>query len=546
MKYLFSLAFPVLFILFTTEIAIKSSSETIISQEWLLTIHPEYRIDEVLIALENDKNVVLKRIKQLSGINHIYLVSSKGNIKASQLKAQVFAHPLVKYFSKNIQVHFRDKRPNDPRYDVNQWDMEVIGAPAAWEHTTGGKTPNGDDIVVAVIDQGFQLEHPDLQGNFWIFEDEIAGDGIDNDGNGFIDDVLGWDAEDQAPLPSVQSFHGTGVVGIIGAKGNNDLGVTGINWNVKILPISVQNTGNLSAVFVAYDYVIRQRALYNNTNGEKGAYIIVSNSSFGADNTRPEDFPEWCEFYNTMGETGILSVASTTNKRFDVDEVGDLPSNCTSKYLIAVTSTSMDDSYSGLGFGTTSVDMAAPGNETFTTTSNSNYNVLGSNSSASPHVAGALALIYSLDCKNMAALMLSDRESYMEILKNAIFEGTDQKTDLQDKTVTGGRLNIANSIGLIIERCDDVIDNGDYSLNLYPNPADEQITIDYQSPNTDEQSFKLINSNGTLIRNITHSPLISGAKKKSIQLVDLPPGTYYISMSKDDGQISAPFIITHQ
>ncbi len=541
MKLLYIILIPILFLLSSG----SQDYSRILQQEWLLTIHPDYSIKQVSQKIYTDLGVRLESIKTISQKQHIYLVAYQGNLGEQLLKSKVYAHPMVKYFSKNRRVYLREKRPNDPNYDVSQWNMELIEAPTAWEFTTGGTTPNGDEIVIAVIDNAFELTHDDLRDNLWRFEDEIPNDGIDNDGNGFIDDYEGWDAKNGIGIRSQSKYHGTGVAGILGARGNNSLGVTGVNWNVKILPISIESITTVDAVLSAYNYVSTQRALYNETQGQKGAYIVVTNNSFGIDRTFPEEYPEWCAYYNTMGDLGILSVSATSNNRVDVDVVGDLPTNCDSKYLITVTSVGKEDQYSGLGFGAKSVDIAAPGNGTFTTAENNSFKILGSNSSASPHVAGTIALLYSLDCNLMGKLMKEDPESYMELMKSVIFEGADKKAELEEIIVTGGRLNIAGSMNILISRCDDIIENGDYALiNIYPNPATQgMLFVEYQSPTIDPQEFVIYDNKGSLIYQVRHNPILSGKKVLALPDTQLPAGSYYIALITDAQPIVKSFVV---
>jgi len=128
------------------------------------------------------------------------------------------------------------RTPNDPAY-INQADMNLIGMPAAWDITTGGVTAEGDTIVVAVIDQGFQVDHEDLVDNIWLNHFEIPGDGIDNDLNGYTDDHRGYSVVTDNDAHTVNS-HGTSVCGIIGARGNNGKGAAGVNWHVKLMLVS--------------------------------------------------------------------------------------------------------------------------------------------------------------------------------------------------------------------------------------------------------------------------------------------------------------------
>src|SRR5690606_9496705 len=141
--------------------------------------------------------------------------------------------------------------------------------------------------------------------------DETPNNGIDDDNNGYVDDYDGWNAYNSTGnIPSAN--HGTHVAGIAGAIGNNEIGISGVNWNVKTMPIA-GSSGNEATVVEAYAYALEMRARYNETDGDEGAFIVVTNTSFGVDMGDPTNFPIWCSMYDELGEVGILSCAATAN-----------------------------------------------------------------------------------------------------------------------------------------------------------------------------------------------------------------------------------------
>jgi subtilisin family serine protease len=183
--------------------------------------------------------------------------------------------------------------PDDPQFP-SQWQWLNTGqtgglvdgdidADKAWEFSTGGLTALGDTIVVAIVDDGLDISHQDIIENAWTNYHEIDGNGIDDDGNGYIDDIHGWDAYANDPeiWPNHNFNHGLNVAGMIGARGNNTIGVTGINWNVKIMMIVGGDPE--SAAIASYSYALIQRELYESTHGAKGAFVVATNSSWGID-----------------------------------------------------------------------------------------------------------------------------------------------------------------------------------------------------------------------------------------------------------------------
>jgi hypothetical protein len=359
----------------------------------------------------------------------------------------------------NHQIELRESTENQPDdlYFGLQWNMNNIGADGglagadidalrAWDITTGGLTAFGDTIVVAVVDGGSSLGHLDL--NLFKNRNEIQGNGIDDDENGYIDDYNGWNAyNNSGQIP--EHAHGTHVSGIVGARGNNTMGVTGVNWNVKILPIAGSSTQE-STVIKAYSYVYEMRSLYNETHGEKGAFIVTTNSSFGVNNGQPDDYPIWGAMYDSLGTLGILNAAATANANVNVDVAGDIPTAFESPWLITVTNTTNQDiKFSSAGYGVLSIDLGAPGTQIYSTKLNNTYAYSTGTSMASPHIAGATALLFAAADSSFMEEYQAHPEAKILEIKQFLLQGTDPLEDLQGKTVSGGRLNLYNSLILM-------------------------------------------------------------------------------------------------
>jgi len=285
--------------------------------------------------------------------------------------------------------------PNDSDYD-ELWHLPQISAPDAWDVTTGSR-----EIIVAVLDAGVDIDHPDLEPNLWTNPGEIAGNGIDDDQNGFADDVHGWDfvRRDSDPGPDMSNkaiqdaiVHGSIVAGIAGAKGNNSEGITGVNWNVTIMPVRMLNdvgSGTSFQAAAAVDYAV-----------QNGANVI--NLSFSGPS---QDLPLRGAIKDAY-EAGVVVVAAMGNdgQDTDLDPVYPACYEGADDWVIGVVSSGATDEKSSFSnYGNNCADIAAPGELIYSTSyedGSAEYSDLyignaSGTSMAAPVVSGAVALILS-------------------------------------------------------------------------------------------------------------------------------------------------------
>jgi subtilisin family serine protease len=318
--------------------------------------------------------------------------------------------------------------PNDPYYPklygLNNTGQTGgtpdadVDAKEAWS-TTGSPT-----TVVAVTDEGVDVNHPDLRGNIWVNVDEIPGDGIDDDRNGYVDDVNGWDfAHDDASVYDAADGdnHGTHVAGTIAAQGNNGTGVTGVNWLAGIMALKFlgPNGGYTSDAVEALNYAVANGAkISNNSWGGGGSSVALQQAISKAD------------------AAGHLFVAAAGNDGTNNDVTPHYPSNYTNANIISVAATDDRDTLASFSnFGASSVDLAAPGVNILSTLPGNRYGSYSGTSMATPHVTGVAALLKGQNPT------LSDGQ-----LKAQILQFVESKNSLQDKVATGGRLNAAAAL----------------------------------------------------------------------------------------------------
>lgn len=303
---------------------------------------------------------------------------------------------------------------------ASQWALDAMRATQAWDVTTGSRS-----VVVAVIDSGIDLTHPDLVGNIWTNPGEIAGNGIDDDGNGFVDDVHGWNFVTNDANVQDGYGHGTHVAGIIGASGNNGVGVTGINWNVSIMALRFQDNqglGYTGDAIKAIQYATMMRRDY-------GVNVVVINASWGGGTGYSSTLET---ALRDAGTAGITFVAAAGNGGADNDAITRYPSGYDLPNVIAVGACGSTGELAGFSnYGATSVDLAASGTGIYSTLPGGQYGWLSGTSQAAPQVAGAVAL-----------LAAGKPGISVDAVRAALLGSVDRLPSLSGKVASGGRLDV--------------------------------------------------------------------------------------------------------
>ncbi len=292
-----------------------------------------------------------------------------------------------------------------------------IDAPEAWGINIGSR-----DILVGVIDTGIDRTHPDLAANMWTNPGEIPGNGIDDDGNGYVDDVHGWDFVNNTNNPADDHYHGTHCAGTIGAVGGNGVGVVGVAHHVSLVALkflSATGGGTTSDAVEAVAYAT-------------GLGVHLTSNSWGGGGYSQALH----DVIQEAGEAGQLFIAAAGNNGSNTDFAVNYPSGYDLDNIVAVAATDHADALAGFSnYGAASVDLAAPGVNTYSTAPGNTYRSLSGTSMATPHVAGA------------AAVLLSEAPSLSApALKTLLLSTTDAKPALAGKTVSGGRLNLHSAL----------------------------------------------------------------------------------------------------
>jgi len=519
----------------------------------------------------------------------------------------VYAEPNWKYKIDNV--------PNDPFFTDQQALISdqkgMINAPGAWDVQTGD--PNR---VVGILDTGIDWTHQDLVDNIWqnLAEDAdgdgkvLEWDGLqwifdpgdengkDDDGNGYIDDFVGWDWSNNDNNPYDDHNHGTHVAGIIGAVGNNNIGVTGICWDVQLMALKCfddKGSGRLSDILLAIEYSIKKD-------------VKLTNNSWGGNYCASALY----EMIKLADESGQLFLTSAGNGNSDIDTYDYLPATYALDNILTVMGSSPEDErpdsdFDASNYGTFAVDVAAPSMKVLSTVPNNQYGFKSGTSMAVPHVVGAAVLLWA---ENPG---LSNTELKEEILCRA-----ESTSSFEDICASGGRLDIGNMlnyenvVGISYDRsctepaiqfeaseplaqasyiwsfgdgkmsedaqpkhtyenmnksyevCVNVFDNcgktftaceiidpskcktnhtsiGQKGLKrVYPNPFSDSFSVEYEIEKAGVTSISLYDLSGKLVEKLLQAPQEAGKHQYQFEVNQLPKSVYLLRLNTPDGQFS--------
>ncbi|MBM3966251.1 MAG: hypothetical protein FJ308_14485 [Planctomycetes bacterium] len=428
---------------------------------------------------------IFTKTMQASGLGQMERVSLGNGVTVPQALAALANNPFVAYAEPNY-IYKPAFVSNDTYYSNGSlWGMYGDDSPAAvgpvgttnafgsqaekaWNDNIVGKS----SVVVGIIDEGVQTTHPDLVNNIWVNPFETPNDGIDNDGNGYVDDVNGWDFvnNDKTVYDAGGDSHGTHVAGTIGGDGGNGAGVVGVNWDVTMISTKFLGTngGSTANAVKALDYLTDLKSRH-------GINIVATNNSWGGGGYSQSLH----DAIIRSAKSNILFVAAAGNSTTNNDTTASYPSNYNTTVgtstqtaasydsviaVAAISNTGAIASFSS--FGATTVDIGAPGVSINSSVPTNTYASYNGTSMATPHVTGAVALYASVQPAGVSA----------SSIKTAILNSATPTASLAGKTLTGGRLNVYAAL----QQASSIV----LDKSVYGAPSTASVTVTYAAANS--------------------------------------------------------------
>ncbi len=402
-----------------------------VPNEWLIQLSNDLisRVGNVEGATRHFQSLGITVVEGLGSPGSLHVVIGGGTAADQRLKLSSIVgitgfepNQMLVSAATNVQ-----DAVNDPKAD-QLWNLNIARVPDAWNYVPAG-SPGTTEVIVAVLDTGVNINHPDLKDNIWVNTAELNGKAdTDNDGNGFKNDVYGWNFYSNNNNVLDDNGHGTHVAGTIAAVGDNAIGIVGVAPNAKILPLKFLNAsgnGFSSDATRAINYTTALKLAGNN--------IVAINCSFGSTGA----FPTLTTAILNAGSAGIVVVAAAGNESSNLDVTKVYPASVDASNVITVGATTNTDAWASYSNYGSAVDVAAPGSNIYSTVGSS-YGLKSGTSMATPFVSGMVALVAATN-PNLTP----------EQIKAAIVAGVDQLPHLANKVSSGGRVNAANTLALV-------------------------------------------------------------------------------------------------
>lgn len=428
----------------TRKIEITTNIERTSNPEVLVRFKSGTSLDRVREIASANHDTLIDEIESVDGLTAI---DDLDNADAKTVAAQYAAMSDVLYAEPNFQIKLDDpiqkevprdlverpltaEQPDDPMFN-DQWALNNLGQDGGTERADIDaleawiKTKGSEEVVVAVLDSGVDYTHQDLAENMWQRPASLAP--YTDDELGTFNDLHGYNGTDRIADPMDDNGHGTHCAGIIGAEGDNGIGVAGVNWTVKIMPLKFLGRGGMGSTndaIEAINYAIDRK--------KNGVNVRIISASWGS-NSYSKALEDTIR---AAGDAGILFIAASGNDGSNNDNWPHYPSNYDLSNVISVAALDRNDKLASFSnFGTKSVHIAAPGKDILSTWLKDNYRLSSGTSMATPYVSGIAALVVA-----------NEPTITMEKLRERILSTADKLDTLNGKVASGGRICAANAV----------------------------------------------------------------------------------------------------